>query len=460
MKATPTSSARHDLLNGPIKATLKSMTIPMVIGMIALMSFNLVDTLFIGLMGTSQLAAISFTFPVTFTVISLSIGLGIGTSAVIARSLGQGDSLKAKVHATSALLISLVLVIGLCSVGYFTIEPLFILLGATSETMPYIRQYMEIWYLGSPFLVLPMIGNAVLRASGDTKTPSQVMAYGGLINAILDPILIFGFGPVPALGMQGAAISSIISWVIGTSLIIYILVFSRGLVYKHLPSWRGFKQSLRAILSIGLPAAGANMLTPLAMAIITAIVAVYGKEAVAAFGVGNRVESIASIVVLALSMSLPPFISQNLGAHNFERVKEAYKTTIKFVLVWQFFMYCLLIAAAWPISLLFSDDENVIELIRWFIWIMPLGYGLQGIVILTNSSLNALHKPMHALLLSVLRLFLFFVPLSYIGGALGGIIGLFIGGVLANLLMAIVSYQSFSRIIDKQALAQAPINRS
>ncbi|AWB69051.1 MATE family efflux transporter [Saccharobesus litoralis] len=417
--------------------------------MIALMSFNLIDTLFIGFMGTEQLAAISFTFPITFTVISLTIGLGIGTSAVVAKVLGKGDNLLAKQHATNALIISLIMVAFLCVVGFLTIEPLFRLLGADETTLPYIKEYMEIWYIGCCCLVLPMVGNSVLRASGDTKTPSQIMALGGLINAVLDPILIFGFGPIPALGMQGAAIASLISWAVGTAVILYLLAYSRGLIYRRIPSVSCFVDSAKVILKIGFPAAGANMLTPIAMAILTAIVAVHGQEAVAAFGVGNRVESIACMVVLALSMSLPPFISQNLGAGNIDRVKQAYRKTAKFVLIWQLGVFSLLLFLAWPIAVAFSDDETVINLICWFIWIMPLGYGAQGIIILTNSSLNALHLPMSALLLSVLRLFLFYVPFSYLGGLIGGIYGLFVGGVIGNLAMMGVSVYTFNRKLSQ-----------
>ncbi|WP_111980206.1 MATE family efflux transporter [Algibacillus agarilyticus] len=428
-----------DMIQDPIGSTIKKMTIPMVMAMMALMSFNLIDTFFIGLMGTEPLAAISFTFPITFTVISLAIGLGIGTSAVTAKALGQGDKISAKQNATSALIISILLVVALCTIGIFTIEPLFTLLGADASTLVFIKEYMYVWYIGSCFLVLPMVGNSVLRASGDTKTPSQVMAFGGLINAILDPILIFGFGPIPALGMAGAALASLISWVVGTFTILYILAFSRNLIFRHLPTWSQFKSSCGIIMKIALPAAGANMLTPMAMAIMTAIVALYGKEAVAAFGVGSRIESIASMVVLALSMSLPPFISQNFGAGKMERVKEAYVTTSRFVLIWQFGIYCLLLLLAWPIAMAFSSDPNVIEILTWFIWIMPLGYGAQGIIILTNSSFNALHKPMDALMLSVLRLFVFFVPISYVCGLIWGVHGLFVGGVIGNGLMMLVS---------------------
>ncbi|MDX1353660.1 MAG: MATE family efflux transporter, partial [Thiomicrorhabdus sp.] len=203
MTVTSQSKSKPDLLNSPILPTLKKMTIPMIFGMITLMMFNLVDTFFISLLGTEPLAAVSFTFPVTFTVISLAIGLGIGTSAVIAKALGSDKLDEARFDASIALLISVVLVFCLSVVGYVFITPIFELLGAGQQVLPLIHDYMSVWFLGSVFLITPMVGNSVLRARGDTKTPSLVMGGAGLINAVLDPILIFGLGPMPALGIQG-----------------------------------------------------------------------------------------------------------------------------------------------------------------------------------------------------------------------------------------------------------------
>ena len=156
----------------------------MIFGMITLMMFNLVDTFFISLLGTEPLAAVSFTFPVTFTVISLAIGLGIGTSAVIAKALGSDKLDEARFDASMSLLVSVVMVFSLSVVGYLLIDPIFKLLGAGELVLPLIHEYMSVWFLGSVFLITPMVGNSVLRACGDTKTPSIVMGGAGLINAI------------------------------------------------------------------------------------------------------------------------------------------------------------------------------------------------------------------------------------------------------------------------------------
>ena len=444
------------MLHGPIFATLISLTGPMIIGMILLMTFGLVDTFFVSMLGTDELAAISFTFPVTFTVISLNIGLGIGTSAIIGRCLGGGNTSQAKAYGSGALILSFVMVGVLCLIGVLTIEPVFSLMGASEQEMVHIIDYMVLWYASGVLLAVPMVGNSILRAAGDTKTPSMIMAAGGLINAVLDPILIFGWGPIPAMGIQGAALATLVAWLSGTVFIIYYLAIRRQLILPRLPGLQELRETSRDILRIGLPAAGANMLTPLAGAILTAIVATYGSEAVAAWGVGSRLESLASLLVLALSMSLPPFISQNFGAANMRRVYDAYRLTIKFVLVWQLLMYGLMALSASWIASIFAKEAEVARLIGLFLLIVPIGYGVQGVIILTNSSFNAMHKPMSALILSLIRLFVFFVPLSWLGSHFYGLTGMFCAGVVANLITALLAYRWFVASVEPLISATEP----
>lgn len=447
MISTTKNTSTSSLIHGDIRETLQRMTIPMILGMVMMMSFGLIDTFFVSLLGTEQLAAISFTFPVTFTVISLNIGLGIGTSAIIGKLQGRREVQESQQYATGSLMLSVALVGGLALIGIFTIQPIFSLMNAPPQLMPYIFDYMGIWYLSSIFLSLPMVGNSVLRACGDTRTPSIVMAAGGGLNALLDPLFIFGFGPIPAMGIQGAALATLIAWCVGAAWILYILAVQRQLMLPRLLTINELMASSREILRIGLPAAGANMLTPIAGGIMTAVVAKYGAEAVAAWGVANRMESIACIVVLALSMTLPPFVSQNVGANKLARVQTAYAMTLKFVLIWQFVIFLVMWVLSGLIAQTFAKEPEVAMLIKTILMIIPLGYGMQGIIILTNSSLNAMHRPMAALTLSIIRLFVFFVPISILGGYLFGLKGLFWGTVVANIVMAGVSLMVFRRTI-------------
>ncbi len=447
--------SRHNLVDGEISATLVRMTTPMILGMFMLFSFNLVDTFFISLLGTEPLSAISFTFPVTFTLLSLAIGLGIGTSAVVAKYLGRGEIEKAKQASTVTNYLSMLLAAVLALFAYIFMDQIFLLLGASESLLPQIREYMTIWLLTSVLMVGMMSASSVLRACGDTRTPSVAMAGAGFVNAGLDPILIFGLGPIPAMGIQGAALATSISWAMGFLYIFYCMSVKHELIYRGLPSLHVFKASSREMLRIGIPASGANMLTPIAAGVMTAIAATYGAETVAAFGVGSRLETIATLVVLALSSTLPPFISQNFGAGRMDRVRDAYRLALKFVLIWQLLVYLLMVAGANLIAMVFTRDATVTEGIKLFLWIIPLAYGLQGVVILTNSALNALHKPMHALYLSVIRFFVFYVPLAWAGSYYFGLPGFFAGAVMGNLLMAAVAWRAFNQLVNPE-LVEAP----
>ena len=179
---------------------------------------------------------------------------------------------------------------------------------------------------------------------------------------------------------------------------------------------------------------------------------------VAGFGVGSRIESLSCLVILALSMTLPPFISQNFGAGLMNRVKNAYESSIKFVLFWQILIYVLLILIAPWIASAFAKEQKVADIIVLFIWIIPLGYGFQGVIILTNSSFNALHKPIVALALSVIRLFICYVPLASLGSYFFGLHGFFIGALIGNLVMAAISYRLFSKQFhnDEFSMNKAP----
>ena len=274
------------------------------------------------------------------------------------------------------------------------------------------------------------------------------MAGAGIINAVLDPFLIFGIGPFPELGIQGAAWATVVAWTCSFSYLGYLLVVKLELVSTTFPSREVMMSSGRDMLRIGIPAAGANMLTPVAAGIMTAIAARFGDATVAAFGVGARLEPIAILLVLAMSSSLPPLISQNYGAGRVDRIEEAYHLSTRFVMAWQMLVYVLLAAAAPLIAGIFSDDPDVIAGIKLFIWIMPLGYGLQGVIILSNSSLNALHRPLSALYLSFMRFFVFYVPLAYVGSLYFGLFGFFGGAVCGNFLMALISWRTFNRAIS------------
>lgn len=440
---------KPDLLNGEIRPTLIKMTFPMMLGIVSLMLFNVADSYFVSQLGTKPLAALGFTFPVSFTVISLSIGLSVGTSATIAKLIGAGDNSKARQLTTDNLLLTTLLMVLIAIISLLIIDPLFRLLGAGDDLMPYIHSYMSVWFFGSVFYVLIMVSNSSLRASGDTKTPAMLMGFSSIMNLMLDPLLIFGWGPVPALGIKGAAVASVIAWGIAAVAALVNLYVRKGLLVLKIESFSVALQHWLMVMRIGFPAALSNMMTPIAAAVMTAVVATHGPEAVAAFGVGNRLESLCLLANLALSMTLPPFVSQNYGRGQGARVRSAYYSAVKFALLWQALIYLLLLVFAGGIGSLFSDSEEVVELISLWILIVPLGFGFQAVTFLTASSFNAVHQPMRAMRISIFRLFILYVPLGYAGNYFGGLQGMFIGFVIANMCTAAMAFMWMRRHLQR-----------
>lgn len=438
---------RARLTQGPVPRTLITLALPMLIGIFSMIAFNLVDTYFVGQLGTQELAAISFTFPVVLTIGSVAMGLGMGASAVISRAIGRGDHVRVQRHTTDSLVLSVVVVGLFVVLGLLTIDPVFRLMGATDDVLPLIRQYMLIWYPGMIFVVVPMVGNNAIRATGDTKTPSLIMLTAVIVNIALDPLLIFGLGPFPALGLMGAAIATVVARAITLLVSLWVLHFRENMLTRHAPPLREALRNWGKILYIGIPAAATNMIIPVGIGIITGMVATYGAAAVAALGVASRVETLALVLIMALGSVLGPFVGQNLGAGKTQRVGAGIRFSQQFSMGWGIVVFLALWLMGRPIAAIFNDDPAVIAAIVLYLSIVPISYGAQGVLQLSTVALNILNKPLHAATLMILRMFVLYVPLAYLGSTLFGLPGIFGAATVANFLAGAAAYLLLRRVL-------------
>jgi putative MATE family efflux protein len=427
-----------DLLNDPVGHTLYRTAVPTTIGAVAVILYYLADTYFVSLLGTNELAALGFTFPATILITYFGVGLGIGTSALVARAIGSRDTEMARAMTFASMFMGLLIGVLVMGPALWSIELVFPILGAAPERVTLIREFMGIWYWGMPLQLMQFAGTAVIRASGNARLHGKLMTFSAIINAVLDPMLIFGFGPFPAMGIGGAALATVIAWAFTIVVICYHLHYKEKLLYFRPPPLQQLLTTWKKLLSISLPASLANMITPIATGVLTATIATYGPQAVAAYGVASRVEAFVMIVVLGMSMSVPPFISQNYGAGLYDRVCLGLRQSLRFVLIWQLSLYVLVALAAPWIAAIFTTDEVVRQIITTVLRILPASYAFQGMVVLSASSFNALHAPRNGLITSLLRFFVFYVPLALLGNYLGGITGLFLGAALGNVLAGIV----------------------
>jgi len=434
------------LIEGSIGKTLIRLTIPMIFGIIGIVAFNLVDAFFVGKLGTNELAALSFTFPVVLVIASLAHGIGIGASVVISRAIGEGNYYKVHRLTTDSLILAILIVAFFVTIGLLTIDPIFRLLGATPEIVSLIKQYMRIWYFGMIFVVVPMVGNNGIRATGDTKTPGIIMLTAATMNSILDPLLIFGIGPFPRLGLAGAAIATVIARSVTLVVALYVLIHREKMISFKRCELAAIFNSWKKILYIGLPAAGARIIIPLTTGVITGILAKYGPAAVAGYGVSSRIEFLAITVVRALSTVITPFVGQNWGAGKHERMFSCIKYSNQFSLGWGATMYLILALAARPIASVFSNNPLVTSTIMLYLWVVPIGFGLQGVFLISTSAMNALNKPLHAAILSVIQMFTLYIPFAFVGSYIFGIQGVFGALALAYCVGGIVSRLVLNRI--------------
>lgn len=411
------------------------------------MGLGLVDSYFISYLGTHPLAAIGFIMPITFIVTSIALGIGMAISSLTSKLIGaERMGLAARLitdgfylTAITALLVTLILTLAL--------EKIFLLIGADQTTLPHIYDYMHIWLIGTVMLMVTQVCSSTFRALGDTKTSAVIAITMTLTNLTLDPLLIFGLGPFPELGMQGAALATVIAVMVAAVIGLYQLAIKERLLLASLPSLNVFKTNFKQLIDIAIPAVLANAIIPITAAMLTLLVARFGTDSVAGFGVGSRIEAVSLMIVYAMSATLPMFIGQNLGAGKPERVVAALTLSFKFVVIFQLAVYALLAAFSATIASVFSNDAAVQEIIVLFLLIVPISYGLSGVVVLINVSMNVLGKPRIALYINIVRLTVLYFPLAYFGSQAFEIKGLFIGVAIGNGLAFCLAYLLLKRVL-------------
>jgi putative MATE family efflux protein len=434
---------RMRLTEDPVGKSIMSMMWPMMIGMVSILSYNIVDTFFIGQLGTMQLAAVSFTFPVAFIVGAIAIGLGTGTSSVTSRLFGSRELDQIQRITTHAALLALLIGGCVLILGLNTIHPLFMLLGANETTLPLIEQYMSIYYFASFFLLVPMIGNSVLRASGDVKTPAYLMMAGALLNVVLDPIFIFGWGPVPRMEIEGAALATVLANAITGSISIGVIYFR-----DHLIRWKSadvalLMDSWRRILHVGIPSLASSLVAPITTAFITWQVSQFGQEAVAGFGVAARVEAVALMTLMALSAAITPFTGQNFGAKFYGRVSSGMGYAYRWGMIYGLAVAAILFIAAPDIASWFTQDAVARATSEMHMQLVPWTYGFLGMSMVSVSAFNAVGKPGPGMLVSMSRTIGVYAPLAFVLAYFLELRGVFLAAFCANIISGLLGYYWF-----------------
>jgi putative MATE family efflux protein len=428
------------LTTGSVSRGLLGLTLPMILGISASIIANIIETWFLGQVGTTELAAYSFTFPVTGALTSLSLGVSIGLSSVLARTVGQGDQNRIQRLTTDGVALATLIMLLMGVIGYFTIDALFTAMGATGTTLDLIRGYMQIWYLGLIFIAVPFVGSNALRATGDARISGTIMVGGSILNVLLDPILIFGWGSIPALGLNGAALALVLGRGVLFLVTFYVLYARENLLDLSIPQLYRVLDSWKQIMTISIPATATQLIGPVSTAIIVSLLAGYGEETVAGFGIASRIEGLSVIPLFALSASIGPYVGQNWGAKLYQRANRAMNLSFMFSVLWGLLVALLLALVAQPLIGLFDDNQQVRGIAVTYLYLVPLSYGGWGVLMMASAIFNSLGRPLRSTLMSVTRMFVLYVPMAVLAEQYFGYIGIFASACATNLIMGLTGF--------------------
>jgi putative MATE family efflux protein len=444
-------SEQAKFLTGSLFKHVSVMSLTASVGLMAIFLVDFVDMIFISMLGKSELAAaVGYAGAILFFTTSFGIGMSISAGALVARALGSGNEEEAKRKATHALIYGVIFGAVFAALVWFNIGLFVSLLGATGKTHALAVHYLQIIVPTLPFLMVGMVGGAILRAHGDAKRAMMATIYGGGVNAILDPILIFGLD----MELTGAALASVAArlTIAGVSLL-PILKHYGGFVK---PELNDLALDLRPILALAFPAILTQLATPIGQAYVTRAMAEYGEAAVAGMAIVGRLTPIAFGVIFALSGAVGPIIGQNYGAGQHDRVRGGFMAGISFVGIFVVGMTCLLFLLRAPIADIFTATGITRELVYLFCGPLALVFFFNGLLFVANASFNNLGHPYYSTWLNWGRHTLGTIPFVILGavwfGAPGVLIGQAVGGVIFGTLSVVLAL----KVMRKVEAAAAP----
>lgn len=412
------------------------------VGLMAVFMVDFIDMIFISMLGKSELAAaVGYAGAILFFTSSFGIGMAIAAGALVARDLGQGEDEAAQRQATNVLIFGAVFGAVFAAAVWFNLAPIVALVGAKGATAELAISYLSIIIPSLPLLLVGMVGGAILRAHGDARRSMMATIYGAVVNAVLDPILIFGFG----MELQGAAWASVAARaVIGFTALLPIIRYYGGFGRPNLAS---MLLDLRPVVIIAFPAILTQLATPIGQAYVTRAMSEFGEDAVAGMAIVGRLTPIAFAVIFALSGAIGPIIGQNFGAGQMDRVKGAFREGLLFTAAVVVIASGLLFAARPLLVMLFDLDGQAQAIVFLFAGPLSLMWFFNGVIFVSNAACNNMGHPFYSTLVNWGRHTIGTIPFVIVFSAWFGAAGVLIGQAVGGVLFAIIALWIALRIM-------------
>ncbi len=390
----------------PIPKLLTNMSIPAIIGMLVTAVYNIVDTIFVGRIGTEAIGAVTVAFPLFMIISAVGLTFGVGSASYISRLLGEDKKEMAEKVAVTSIITTIITGIIFAFAGIKFLRPLLNIFGATETILPFALNYTAVIILGSVFTMSNMNMNNMVRAEGSAKMSMVALSTGAVLNIILDPILIFGLD----MGITGAAAATVISQAVSTVMLLTFYKSKKSVLNIKLANFTPSLEIYGEVMKIGVPTLIRQLLNSVAMTMLNNFAARYGDSTVASVGIINRVFSIGFFVTAGFTQAFQPVAGFNYGAKMFDRLKESIKVTIKRTGIFGISLALIFFFFSREVIMIFSKDPEVINIaasgLKLYSFILPV----VGFTITVNTLFQALGHGVPAAVLSFSRQGLFFVP--------------------------------------------------
>jgi putative MATE family efflux protein len=442
--------------DAPLGRLLLKLSLPGIAATITTSLYNIVNTIWVTKIGYEAIAALTIVIPVQILYYAIGGGTSTGIAALVSRRFGEKNPEAANHAAGQIFFISAFF--GLLFILLITLtgEKILPFLGATPDIMDFSRQYLIVTSFGAPFIIFALVTTSLMRGSGEAVKPMIIMVSSTIINIILDPLLIFGIGPFPEMGVSGAALGTVVAQVFGALLGLYYLLAGKTAYHIRLADLRPDISILKDIYRVGLPTIVTQMMESLAFLLFNKIVSSFGSLIIAVVGIVMRISDFAFMPVMGVSNGLLPIIGYNYGANNYKRLWRAVKIASVSIMVLLAVLTILMVVFAPQIVDVFSDNANLTAEAIPALRIMLSTMLLVGPTVMFITAFQGLSQGTKSLMLSLLRQFLIFIPILFLFRYLFGLIGVWLSApasdILSFALIYIFIYREYKKHRPKNAL--------